>query len=307
MASSKTRLVLVALAAIACGCGASDAELRKAQTSGYRADFAVVYSEALAATRDLYPQLVEDARTGTIQTGWHPVRGTSDADSGTATSGAGATQTGAGGGQSLTRAGAGGTLYLVRFTVRVVGGKPWRVRVEGESGKLTIGDSMLPVPLRGAEVPPWLAGREKKLRLAIHKRLESYAVPLKYRSSEDRPPPPALDTGKWSGLPAGADKVVAEVERAATTRDVGALRRHMVDDFVWSLGSEPSAEMAVVTWQADPSRLAELARALEGGCAAVEGELVCPSVAAAGDFTGYRVGFARRGDAWKMTYFVEGE
>src|SRR5262245_7942720 len=70
----RTRLLPITFALAALGCGASEQEIRDAKTSGYQTDFAIVYSEALAATRELYPNLVEDARVGVIKTAWHWVR-----------------------------------------------------------------------------------------------------------------------------------------------------------------------------------------------------------------------------------------
>src|ERR1043166_3324969 len=58
--------------ALLCGCPSSK-EIRIAQTSAYDADFAIVYSETLAAVQELYPELTEDPASGIIRTAWHQV------------------------------------------------------------------------------------------------------------------------------------------------------------------------------------------------------------------------------------------
>jgi hypothetical protein len=301
-----TRVVALAAVATALACGASEVELRRARTSGYQADFAVVYNQALAATRELYAQLVEDARTGIIRTAWHPIatRGSND-DPVASNRGAqlGSQGTGA---SSLGTSGPNRDTFFAKFTVYVAGGRPWRVRVEGEASLWKAGE--VPSPLRGADVPPWLKAREDALRLAIFHRLERYAVPLRHQSSERKPAVVAPDPGRWPGLPAGAAAAIAEVDRAAAARDTGALRRLMVDDLTWSFGDAPSADVAIATWQADPTTLVELGRALGAGCAATaDGEVVCPAAATGEGYAGYRAGFARRGTTWKLVLFVAGD
>jgi hypothetical protein len=258
-----TTRALVALLLIAAGCGASEAEIRRAKTSGFETDFAIVYSETLAAVRDLYPNVVEDARAGVIKTAWHVVR----VQQGNQADPANQQQRSGLGGTPAT-----GTLqttnayreqFFIRFTVYVTGGKPWRVRVNGQASEWKVGE--IPTAMKGAEVPHWLAGREDALRLAIFKRLEKYAVPLKYKSSEDKVVAPPADASKYKGVP------------------------------------EP----------ADPTMLAELASAIEAGCAtSADGKQVtCPAAAAAtaDGYAGYRAGFAELGGTWKMVSFVAGE
>jgi hypothetical protein len=94
------------------------------------------------------------------------------------------------------------------------------------------------------------------------------------------------------------------VRKAAVDRDTAALRSHMVADFRWADGADTSAETAIAVWSADPSSMRELARTLDGGCAAdatAQGDVVCPAkeVADAG-----RVRFRQVGAAWKLVEFL---
>jgi hypothetical protein len=296
----------------AAGCGASDAEIRDAKTSGYKADFAIVYSETLAAVRDLYPNLVEDARIGVIKTAWHPVRiaeGNEDqqlqsnTQQMSPTSSPSAFQATT----SLRKN------YFVRFEVRVVGGRPWRVRVHAQASSWKAGEQ--PTPLHGADVPGWLEPRKEALEVAIHKRLKEYAVRLKVEPDGDRRVKverrgPGELARFGANLPAGAARAISDVEQAATARDVGRLRPLMADEFTYSFGDSPSAETAIVMWQADPTLLAELAKVLAAGCAQdkKEPQVVCPAAYLTDEnFAGYRAGFRNLGGAWKMVFFVAGD
>ena len=269
----------------------------------------MVYSETLAAVRELYPSLVEDPRDGSIRTRWHPIniqQGTEDApvqSQGQQVAG------GSGQPSAFQTTNAMRKIFFVRFDVRVVGGKPWRVRVEAYASAWKAGE--IPTPLKGAEIPPWLDGRKSALEVAIYRRLKAHAVPLQFRSDDEKPkaaPPP--DLTKYGAVPADAAKVIAAVDQAAAARDGAALRRLMADDFTYSLGDEPSADTAVAIWQADGTQLAELGKALAAGCAEApdSGQVVCPAAFLADPhFGGYRAGFARVGGGWKMVFFVAGE
>lgn len=295
-----------ACAALAAACGgASDTEIREAHTSGYQADFAVVYSETLAAVRELYPELVEDARNGLIRTAWHAVNVHQGSDDDQRPQVRSPNQP-APGLQTNARL---SQAYFVRFTVHVVGGHPWRVRVEGEASSWKAGE--VPVPLHGADVPPWLEGRVNTLEVAIHKRLAKYAVALQFDDRPQAAAPAAKppDLARYGRLPAGAAQVIAEVERAASARDVARLRTFMADPFLYASGDSPSADTAVILWRADPSILGEMVKALGAGCAAAQGStrVVCPAAAASPGFGGYRAVFQAAGGSWKMTAFATGE
>src|SRR5690349_7894193 len=77
-ASTPARMLLVAAAiaiTIAIGsCAASKKDVAHARGSVYDADFALVYSAALAAVRAKYPTSDEDAVAGRIRTAWHQVQ-----------------------------------------------------------------------------------------------------------------------------------------------------------------------------------------------------------------------------------------
>ena len=292
-----TTIVLV----LAAGCGASDVEVRDAKTSGYKTDFAVVYSETLAAVRELYPNIIEDARVGIIKTAWHPVRiaeGTDDEQSNPSNAQQMSPTNSRSAFQATTSL---RKNYFIRFDIHVVGGRPWRVRVHAQASSWKAGEQ--PVPLHGADVPTWLEPRKEALEVAIHRRLKKYAVRLKMETDAQRQVrvdrPPSGDPARFgANLPPAAVRAIAEVEQAASNRDVGRLRPLMADEFTYSFGDSPSAETAVVMWQADPNILSELSKALSAGCAQdpKDGQVVCPAAFLTdGNFAGYRAGFRNLG------------
>lgn len=303
----RTTILLGAL-----GCGASDQEIRDAKTSGYQTDFAIVYSETLAAVRELYPNLVEDARVGVIKTAWHWVRIAEGGDEQQIQS---QSQSQMGQNSSPNAFQATTSLrknYFVRFEVHVVGGRPWRVRVSAQASSWRAGEQ--PVPLHGADVPGWLGPRKESLEVAIYKRLKKYAVHLKVEGDAERRvkvEKPASDLGRFgAGLPPAAARAIAQVEQAANERDVGRLRPLMADEFTYSFGDSPSADTAIAMWQADPNLLGELGKALAAGCAQdrKDGQVVCPAAFLTDQsFAGYRAGFRNLGGAWKMVFFVAGD
>ncbi len=286
--------------------------MRDAKTSGYKTDFAVVYSETLTAVRDLYPNLIEDARIGTIKTAWHPVHIAQGNDEEQIPSNA----------QQMSPTGSPSAFqatnslrknYFVRFDVHVVGGRPWRVRVHAQAASWKAGE--VPVPLKGADVPSWLEPRKEAMEVAIHRRLKKYAVRLKVTSDSDRQVKVEKrgpgDLGRFgANLPPAAARAISEVEQAAASRDVGRLRPLMADEFTYSFGDSPSADTAIAMWQADPAILAELDKALSAGCAQdkKDAQVVCPAAFLSdGNFAGYRAGFRDVGGAWKMVFFVAGD
>ncbi len=277
----------VALVALVLGCGASASEIRVAQRSGYRADFAVVFSEAVAAVRQLYPNVNDDPSTGTIKTAWHQVRLGTGGDRVGRTQGSGGSLTG-----SLQ------DFYFVRFDVHVVGGEPWRVKVEGVASKLTTGE--VPQELRGGDQPEWLKGRTEALQLAIHKRLEEHAVVVKV--AETAAPRTGVDPARFGALPAPAAATVAAVYDAARSRDYKRLRQRLAADFTWSLGAAGSADTAIIMWKADDTLLAALIQTLDQACVPDRPDYVrCPGTGS----HPWRATFApaAAGD-WQMTSFV---
>lgn len=291
------------------GCAASKAEVREASNSGYRTDFATVYSETLAELRKRYPQLTENASIGEIKTAWHEVRinpGNQDPPK---------TQSPDRQTSLYTASNRLQKIYFIRFTVRVIGGNPWRVTIAGQASEWDRAAAM-PTELAGGDEPHWLEGRTNSLRVAIHDRLAKFAVQL---PSTATPTPDkdrhgaeqmVVDSSQFSQLPPAAARVIEATLRASKARDFTALGATMHDDFQWSLGAAPSARDALVMWQADSSVLDRLAEVIEAGCRADQSgtRVTCPPAhTEQPGFAGHRVGFAQGKDgAWKMTFFVSG-
>jgi hypothetical protein len=289
-------------------CAATDAEVRNAKTSGYESDFATVYGEALSATVALYPHTVENAVTGLIQTAWHTVamqtgtRQSSDPIGG----GQGGSQGGMG--QLSGTASSDQKRFFIRFRVHVVGGKPWRIRVQGEASEWRAGD--VPMPLKGAEVPPWVKGRTNALRVAIHERLKKYAVRVDKDIPTVKSPVIAFkEPDGFGDIPAPAKKLVGSVFRAIRSRDMTSLRASMADDLQWSLGDEGNADVALALWQADTRSLDELSKVLEAGCASGDGAVTvsCPvAYSSEPNYSGFRAIFEKRKGVWQLTAFLRG-
>lgn len=251
--------------------------------------------------REAYPQLTEDARAGIIRTAWHPVhvqQGSGD-DEAQQNPTPGSPRTGIRTSTQLREQ------FFIRFDVQVVGGKPWRVRVRGEASSWTAGE--IPTPLHGADVPHWVEGRVNSLEVAIYQRLKTHAVKVdKAPVQEEKAPAAAaapLDIARFGKLPPEAGRVVAEVEKAARTRDTAALRARMADQFTYATGEAPSADTALVMWQADPGLLDQLVKALGAGCALDPGgkQVVCPAAPAGG---AARAVFQGSGTSWKLVAFT---
>jgi hypothetical protein len=292
------------IALVLAACGGSDVEIHEAKTSGYQTDFAIVYSQTLEAVRDLYPTLDDDPRIGAIKTAWHPIKiQQGQQDSSTPNQQTSNTN------QAFQQTVNLREHFFVRFDIAVVGGKPWRVRVDGYASSWKAGDA-LPAVLKGPAIPPWLKGRTEALQLAIYRRLKKYAVKLKAEVVAPRQAEKPPDVARYADLPPQAAKVVAEAEQAASARDVTRLRAIMADEFTYSFGDAASADTAVLVWKADATILVELARTLGAGCVLdkARSQVVCPAAYLTdGNFIGYRAGFAMVGGRWKMTFFVAGD
>lgn len=306
-------MALLGLAAgvLLAGCP-NRAEIQTARSSGYMVDFSKVYSQTLAAVVDLYPTLTEDASAGVIRTAWHLVPiNTQGGDEATRSS----LQT-----QDLRNAGAGASglgtspatgrkAYFIRFDVYVVGGKPWRVRVDGFVSEWEAG--AVPVPLKGAAIPSWLKGRTDSLYVAIYQRLKRFAVPLEDAVAlAPEPDEPLEDLAGFGPIPKDAAEIVRAVKRAAAKRDFTRLRTLLADDVAWSLGAAPGVDGAISMWQADGTQLEALVRVLEGGCRFDEADqqVTCPpAYSETPGYLGHRAGFAKRGAAWRLVFFVSGD
>lgn len=307
-----TRVAIVCLtAAVLVGCAASKEEIRTARTSGYKADFAIVYSAVLEAVRKRYPRYVENATRGQIRTAWHPIRiqhhGQTD---GTSTQqqdlGQAANPVGGISSSKIAR-----KRYFIRFDVFVLGGKPWRVRIDGYASEWELG--AVPTVLSGANVPPWLKGRVNALYVDVYNKLSRHAVKLKTKVVDSGPklkvePPKPIDLKKFGRIPVAAARAVHDVLGAAKSRDFKRLRTHMAAEFTWNLGATPSAKAAIVTWQADSRVLERLIAVLEGGCKqdpAKKSRVTCPADGAdVAKIGSYAASFAIIAGKWKMTSFA---
>ena len=308
--------IACAIALGAAACGGNKKEVKAAKTSVYDADFAVVYSAALDATRALYPTLDDKPGAGAIKTAWHQVQyaNTQDdlANQRTIAQGQGVVG-GAMGATSPAMAAAGMptrlalTRYFIRFDVAVIGGRPWRVKVVGHAAVWEPGNA-LPTDLTGPARPPWLDGRIDALTVAIYRKVKSYAVPMKEEVVDERPEDklPKTDPKSFAGLPAEAGKRLAKLKDSIVLRDYASLRAQLADDILWSLGGAPGADTAMAMWQADPEALDALVRTMGSCVAADEGKRVlCPGgEPVAGQ---WQLILEPRGKDWKATSFVKAE
>lgn len=111
-------------------------------------------------------------------------------------------------------------------------------------------------------------------------------------------------------LPPGAEDALRAVRDAAGRGDFQALRGWLADDVNWSFGATPGAEGAIAEWRKKPQILRELVAVLDRGCLAdTDSALVScpPEHTTAAEYLGWRAGFARRGPAWRMVFFVAGD
>ena len=299
-----TLAAIVASAFLAtAGCGATHKEAATARRSLYDADFALVYSAAVASVRALYPDYKDDPAAGKISTVWHQVKytdpGADDPKSQqVADRASGVNATGAAGQYGAGPSSARRTNFI-RFDVTVTGGRPWRVRVRGSASQLVPGNA-LPSELRGADEPHWLGGRTDELVVAIHRRLKKYAMvaPVEVEAVRVDVAPVTTVGGD---IPEGARAAALAVVAAIRLRDPATLRTHLAADVRWSLGAAPGVDGAMAMWQADPGALTTMAAAIEAGCGQVDAEVQCPAAPAPG---AYRVRLGERRGGWRLTAFV---
>ena len=298
------RVVAVAISiAFAASCGVNKKEVEEAKGSVYDAEFAVVFSAAVTAVRELYPRVDEDPGTGVIKTAWHQVKysdpGADDpksVNSRDQTAGAGQSSPGGalGYNPSLAR-----KMNFIRFDVHVAGGRPWRIRVIGTASELEPGNA-LPTEMRGAAKPHWLPGRVDALTVAIHRRLKKYAqkAPVIVEVVEEEEAPKATIAGD---IPDGARAAAQAIIAAIETRDYDALRATCAEDVLWSMGAAPGVDGAMAMWQADPGVFAQMQKAITAGCAKDGNDVVCPAGAPRGS---WQLRIAPRGSAWKLAAFL---
>jgi hypothetical protein len=308
-------LVIALVVSAACS---NKKEVRAAKSSVYDIDFAVVYSGALQATRELYANLDDNPGSGKIMTAWHQVQYASNTDDlanqRVVAQQQGVQQGGAGVSPGAAAAGMPTRLaykrYFVRFDVTVLGGRPWRVKVSGHAAEWDPGNA-LPTELKGMARPPWLDGRIEALQVAIYRKIKPYAIKAKEELPAEKPEPdlPKTDPAVFKGVTPPAAKALALLKDALALRDNVALRAQLADDVVWSLGGAPGADTAMAMWQADPESLEAMSRTLAGGCGGAEDvndkKVACPPGA---PITGsFQLVLEPRGDAWKVTSFVKAE
>lgn len=308
MARSNRIIFLVAVfASLATACG-NKKEVEYAKRSVYDADFAIVYQAALEVTRQLYPTLNDNPGPGKISTAWHQVsyaNNQNDLSNQRTLSQQQGVQQNASAGQQM--AGVPTRLaykrYYIRFDVSVIGGRPWRVKVHGIASEWDPGAAM-PTQLRGAARPAWLDGRIDALTVAIYKRLKKVAVPMKEEvvvATEEA----KTDPGKFAGLPKVAAQTLAAIKDALGKRDYAALRPQLDDNVVWSLGGGTGADVALATWQADPSTFDAMNATIDAGCAEEDKKVVCPAGKPKRGV--YQLVLEPRGTTYKVTSFVRAE
>lgn len=298
------------LTALSVACGHSKKEVERARKSVYDTDFANVYNAALQATRDLYPLLDDSPGPGRIATAWHQVSyGNNQDDLQNQRTLQQSQGIGSAGSPQATMVGQPTRLaykrYFVRMDVSVVGGRPWRVKVVGHATEWDPGAAM-PSAMTGAQRPGWLDGRVEALQVAIYKRIKQFAIPWqepKQETPEDLIP--KTDPKSFTAVPMGAAKVLARVKDVVAKRDYAALRPQLDDNIVWSLGGGVGADVALATWQADPTILDAMQGAIAAGCAGNDKRVSCPT--GEPKLGTYQLVLEERGASWKVTSFVRAE
>jgi hypothetical protein len=317
-AGSRAARLLLGAALLAAAC-TNKAEVAAAKHSLYDTDFARVYSAALAATRDLYPNLDDNPGAGAINTAWHQVQlagGPDDMNSSSTVSrnGMGTNGMGGMGGGTVSQAAAQTGMptrlatkrYFVRFDVSVIGGRPWRVKVVGHASEWEPGAAM-PVEMHGAARPHWLDGRLDSLTVAIYEKVKPYAVPMKDEIAAIPDEGPRFEAAAFKGVPAGAAATLAAVKTSLAQRDWAMLRKLLADDVTWSLGGGPGADTAMAMWQADADAFESMTRAIDAGCKPQPDgvQVRCPAgEPVAGKF---QLVLEARGPSWRVTSFLRGE
>lgn len=300
--SWRHRIIIIFAFGHLCACG-NKKEVRAAKQSVYDTDFAVVYSAALDATRELYPNIEDNPGSGAIKTAWHQVA-YANTDSELANQRTLAQGQALGGGGMPTRLAV--KRRFIRFDVIVAGGRPWRVKVVGHASEWDPGMAQ-PTEMVGAARPTWLDGRIDSLQLAIYKRMKKFAIPAKAEAPVEDPQDaiPKTDPKGFKDVPPGAGELLAKLRDAVVRREYSTLRALLADDVVWSHGGAPSADTAMAMWQADPETLDTMVRFIAGGCVGAGKRVTCP----AGDPVpgAYQLVIEARPEGWRVTSFVKHE
>jgi hypothetical protein len=306
------RIIFLAAITCAAGCHSSKKDVEAAKHSLYDTDFAVMYTAALEATRENYPNIEDAPGRGAIKTAWHQVtyannqddlanqQTLANAQGINAQNPATAGQASAGMPTRLAY-----KRFFIRFDVTIAGGRPWRLKVVGHAAEWEPG-AALPTELHGATRPSWLEGRTDALIASIYKRIKPYAVPMKEPAEgSGAEEAPRADPAAFKDVPAPAAKALAAVKDALAGRDYPALRAQLAEDVLWSLGGGTGADAAMATWQADPEPLDAMAKALAAGCGGDARKVACPAGAPAPGT--YQLVVEPRGEAWRVSSFVKAE
>ena len=306
--------VVFCIGVAACG---SKKEIEGAKHSLYDTDFAVVYSAALEATRELYPNLDDAPGRGRISTSWHQVTYASNTDDlanqQTVANANGIGQNSAAqqsqGNPGASQAGMPTRLaykrYFIRFDISVAGGRPWRVKVIGHASEWEPG-AALPTELHGPAKPSWLEPRTEALQVSIYKRIKNFAIPMKEDTGETEDAIARTDPSLFKSVPPAAAKRLASIKDSLAKRDYTELRPQLADDLTWRIGEPPDANTALTVWNADSEAFESMAKLVTGDSCVSDGDkrVRCPAEQAPGT---YQLVVELRGDAWKVTSFVKAE
>ena len=303
------RIIFLAIVALAASCQSNKKDVEAARNSVFDADFAVLYSAAIEVTRKTYPNLEDAPGKGAIKTAWHQVSNANTEDdlstSPTLANGssiAAQNQTAANQAASGMPTRLAYKRFFIRFDVAITGGRPWRLKVVGHAAMWEPGAAE-PSELHGAARPSWLESRTDALTAAIYARIKSFALPMKQNVAEDETP--HADPSAFTGVPPTAAKVLATLKDVVASRNYTALRALLADEIVWSLGGGTGADVALVTWQADPEPLDAMTKLLGAGCGGDAKKVSCPAGAATPG--AYQLVLEPRADGWRVTSFVRAE
>ena len=276
----------------------------------YDTEFAIVYSAALEATRELYPNLDDRPAPGKIQTAWQEVQSASCAGGGVGCDDmvnqrSLSQQRGPNGvSPAASMAGMPSRLayrrFFIRFDVHVFGGRPWRVKVTGHASSWDPGAAM-PVELRGADKPGWLQGRTEALHVAIYRKIQKYAIPITHSVVAEDGSGPKADPAMFPGVPKDAARILADIKDALAKRDYAALKPRLAKDVLWSTGGGRGVDSAMATWMADPIVFDAMGFALSK-CAGNYQRVTCPSGTVAPG--SYQLILEPWPDGWKIAAFT---
>ena len=161
--TTRARVALASISAavaVAAGCAPTGSEVRRSRDVAYRTEFATVWNAVHEAIAERYPRLaVDDVARGHIETGWVLTEKTTDN----------------GGFLRMQEPRLGG--HFFRVVIDVLGGPPWRVKIDGEAAEYKPDTSLLR-PFEHGErgEPEWVRGKIDGLYWDVYLRLEDYAA-----------------------------------------------------------------------------------------------------------------------------------